>query len=98
MKSPTTYSMPAPSTSRRASSMLAASRVDARHVRDDAAQVARQHAHAAADVEAAPGAVRDSGEDHAVVVQGVVPPRWVSAHHLDDLTAAVRLSRRQKGS
>jgi hypothetical protein len=32
----------------------------------DAAQVARQHAHAAADVEAAPGAVRDSGEDHAV--------------------------------
>jgi hypothetical protein len=31
-------------------------------MRDDAAKIARQHPHAAADVEAAPGAVRDGGE------------------------------------
>ena len=62
--------------------------VDARHVRDEAPQVSRQHPLAAADVEGAPGAVRDGGEDHTVVVQVVVPPRWASAHQFHDLTAA----------
>jgi hypothetical protein len=49
--------------------------VDARDVRDHAPQVARQHPHAAADVEAAPSATEDGGEDHTVVVEVVVPPR-----------------------
>jgi hypothetical protein len=59
-------------------------------VRNEAAQVVRQHPDAAADVEAAPGAVRNGGEDHTVVMEVVVPPRWASAHHVHDLTAAVR--------
>jgi hypothetical protein len=71
--------------------------VDGRDLRDDAPQVARQHAHAAADVGAAPGAVRDGGEDHPVVVEIVVPPRRARAHHFHDLTA-LRLLIDRKGS
>jgi hypothetical protein len=72
--------------------------VDSGDVRDDAPQVAREHPHAAADVEAAAGAVRDGGEDHTVVVEIVIPPRWASAHHFHDLTAALRLLIDRKGS
>jgi hypothetical protein len=71
--------------------------VDALDVRDDAAQVARQHADAAAHVEAAPRAVRDGGEHHTVVVEVVVPPRWARPH-ASMISPPPPASRRQKGS
>jgi hypothetical protein len=57
--------------------------IDARDPRHDLAQVAGQHALAAADVEAAPTAPRNGAEDQRVVVRVVVPPPR-SAHGVHD--------------